>query len=303
MSLKYRSALTSPDLLLSYTDFILSRESIGSTDATLEFYYFTVGKFLEWAEQAHSITKPDDCTGNLVREYLVLMRHNGRQDSTIWNCARALKTLFSYWHSIDIMQGVVKFDLPKVVKKKQPRLTPETLAQVLKVCNIRDRALVMFLADCGVRRSEVIALNWEDVDMQTGMVMVKRGKGGKARMTVIGAKTRRMLLSYMRSVPVDWRKGCLFKTDDGNRFSPDGFRCIFKRLEKKTGIRITAHAMRRTWTNLSLRAKMDALHIQGLGGWESLDMVVHYAQMDDLDLFHGYQGHSPIDNLDKMKDD
>jgi hypothetical protein len=46
---------------------------------------------------------------------------------------------------------------------------------------------------------------------------------------------------------------------------------------------------------------MDVLHLQGLGGWESLHMVYPYAQMVDEDLLQAHHVHSPIDNLSRLK--
>jgi hypothetical protein len=59
--------------------------------------------------------------------------------------------------------------------------------------------------------------------------------------------------------------------------------------------------MRRTFVSLSLQANMDVLHLQGLGGWESLHMVYHYVQMVDEGLLQAHQAHSPIDNLSRLK--
>jgi integrase len=72
---------------------------------------------------------------------------------------------------------------------------------------------------------------------------------------------------------------------------------MFRRLSKRTGIVVTAHALRRTFAILALRAGMNPLHLQNLGGWASLDMVQHYAQMVDEDLLQEHKAHSPIDNL------
>lgn len=294
-------ALTSPDLSLAYTDFILSRQAMNSTEATLDFYYYTCGKFLLWAEQAHHITKPSEIVAIQVREYIVRLIDKGRKDTTVWNNARALKTMFSFWYACDYMQEVIKFEMPKLLKKKLPRLTAVELEQILRACNIRDRAVVTFMADSGLRRSEVINLNWDGIDMQTGLIMVRKGKGGKDRSAVIGAKCRRTLLAYRRSLPAEWREGALFKTDQGTRFTGNGMLAIFRRIKKKTGIPCSPHAMRRTWTILSLRADMDSLYLQHLGGWESQDMLDHYAQIEDIDLLRAHRDHSPLDNLDKLK--
>lgn len=301
MSHNKSCALTSPDLLYAYMEFILSRQMMNSSKATLDFYYFTCGKFLEWAEMHFEITKPDDLTAHHVREYITGLLDKGRKDTTVWNNARAIKTMFSFWYSNDLMQAAIKFEMPKLLKKKLPRLTAVELEQILKACNVRDRAVVMFLADSGLRRSEAINLDWENVDMQTGLVMVRRGKGGKDRSSVIGARCRRTLLTYRRTLPAEWRTGVLFKTDEGTRFTGNGMLAIFRRLRKKTGIHCSPHAMRRTWTILSLRADMDSLYLQHLAGWEDRTMLDHYAAIEDIDLLRAHRDHSPMDNLDKLK--
>jgi integrase/recombinase XerD len=72
---------------------------------------------------------------------------------------------------------------------------------------------------------------------------------------------------------------------------------MLRRLSIRTGIHVTAHALRRTFVILSLRNGMDVLHLQALGGWSSLEMVQHYAQMVEEDLLQAHKNHSPIDNL------
>lgn len=137
--------------------------------------------------------------------------------------------------------------------------------------------------------------DWGDVDLETGLVRVKQGKGRKDRSAVIGAKTRRALLAYRRTLTD--RDGVLFQTETGTRFTGNGIMMLFRRLSKRTGIHITAHSLRRTFAILSLRAGMRPLHLQNLGGWASLDMVEHYAQMVDEDLLQEHKAHSPIDKF------
>jgi integrase/recombinase XerD len=293
--------LTSPTLLDAYNHFIVDRQAQNSSKATLDFYYYTCGKFLEWDEKAHNISEPCDITGMQVQLYLIHLQNKNRKDTTVWNNARALRTMFAFWCANDYMQAAPKFDLPKLHKRKLPRLTAEQLDHIMKACNTRDRAIIMFMADSGLRRSETIRLNWEDVEMHTGLVMVRRGKGGKDRSAVIGARCRRSLFSYRRTLPAEWRSGVLFKTDEGTRFTGNGMLAIFRRLRKKTGIHCSPHAMRRTWTILSLRADMDTLYLQHLGGWEDQTMLDHYAQIEDIDLLRAHRDHSPVDNLDKLK--
>jgi site-specific recombinase XerD len=157
------------------------------------------------------------------------------------------------------------------------------------------------MADSGLRRAEVIALNWGDVDIHTGLVTVHHGKGDKPRSAVIGAATRRALLAYRRTLSTMVELSPLFQTRSGGRFTARGLGQVFYKLRKLTGIHVTPHAMRRTFAILSLRAGMDVLHLQALGGWEGLEMVKHYAQLVDDDLLRSHKAHSPIDNLPRLR--
>jgi integrase len=157
------------------------------------------------------------------------------------------------------------------------------------------------MTDSGLRRAEVCALNWGDVDFATGLVAVRRGKGGKARSAVVGAATRRALLAYRRTVENVSDGGPVFQARQGARFTGSGLLQILRRLSKRTGIHVTPHALRRTFVILSLRADMDVLHLQALLGHSGLEMVQHYAQMVDDDLLDAHRAHSPIDNLSRLK--
>jgi site-specific recombinase XerD len=287
--------LASLALTDAYTDFILSRQAMNCTPATLEFYRHTAGAFLSWLE-SQGVTDPEDVTARYVRQYLAQLLSAGRKDTTLHANARAIRTLLRFWYAENYIPQLIKFDMPRLEKKRLPVLTADQLRQIVKACNVRDRAIVLFMVDSGLRRAEVIALNWRDVDIQSGLVRVKRGKGKKDRSSVIGATTRRALLAYRRNVS-NADNMPLFQTREGNRFASDGFIQIFNRIKKHTGIHVSPHVLRRTFAILSLRAGMNALHLQNLGGWASLDMVQHYAQMVDEDLLREHKAHSPVDRL------
>jgi integrase/recombinase XerD len=295
---KHEWALASVALRDAYTDFILSRQAMNCTPSTLAFYKYTAGKFLEWIE-SRGVTSPDEVTARYVREYIAELVSLGRADTTVWDHARAIKTMLFFWHNEGYTPALVKFELPKLSKKRLPVLTADQLRQIVNACNVRDEAFVLFMTDSGLRRAETINLNWGDVDMQSGLVRVKQGKGRKDRSAVIGATTRRALLAYRKTLAD--REGVLFQSRNGTRFTGSGLLRIFHRLTKRTGIHVTAHALRRTFVILSLRNGMDVLHLQAMLGHEDLTMIQHYAQMVDEDLLQAHKAHSPIVNLDRLK--
>ncbi len=176
--------LASVALTDAYTDFILSRQAMNCTRATLEFYKHTAGAFLSWVE-SQGVTDPQEVTARHVRQYLAQLIANGRKDTTLHANARAIRTLLRFWYAENYITALVKFDMPKLSKKRLPVLTADQLRQIVKACNVRDKAIVLFMADSGLRRRETVNLNWGDVDIQSGLVKVKQGKGKKDRSAVI----------------------------------------------------------------------------------------------------------------------
>jgi site-specific recombinase XerD len=287
--------LASLDLQNAYTDFILSRQAMNSSPKTIEFYKYTAGAFLTWIEN-QGVTDPVDISARHVRQYLAARLDQGKKDTTLHADARAIKTLLRFWYSENYIPETIHFEMPKLEKKRQPVLDADQLQAVLKACTTREKALILFMVDSGLRRSEVAKLNWSDIDFQSGSVEVKQGKGKKDRVAAIGATTRRALLKYRQTQTI--RNGAVFLSEKtGSRLTSMGIMHLFRRLSKRTGIYFTAHAMRRTFTILSLRAGMSPLHLQHLGGWSDLTMVDHYSQMEDIDLLQEHRAHSPIDNL------
>ena len=71
---------------------------------------------------------------------------------------RAIRTLLRFWQSENYIPAPVHFDMPKLAKKRLLKLSAEQLQTIIKACHIRDRAVVLFMADSGLRRAEAVKL-------------------------------------------------------------------------------------------------------------------------------------------------
>lgn len=115
-----------------------------------------------------------------------------------------------------------KVRAPKVRQGPLPPVVLEDLRAMLRTCERktfagdRDRALLMLLLDTGVRRAEMCALNIEDVNLVTGTILIRRGRGGRSRTTFVGAKTRRALVAHLRHRPGVENREPLWVTIRGN---------------------------------------------------------------------------------------
>lgn len=287
-------ALDTADLDDAYTDFIQSRQAMRCTPGTLRWYGFTAGRFVDWLKET-GVYRPEEISARYVRAYLSGLFANGLCDSTIHGHARAVRTLVRFLHHEKYIPDPIVFDMPAVDKKRLLVLSVSEILKVLSAClTIRDKMVIHLLADSGIRRAEACALNWGDVNIETGLIRVLRGKGGKYRKVVIGESSRKVLLAYQKTV-CHYDNDPLIQTKTGTRLTLSGMQSAFMRISERAGVKVTPHALRRTFATLSHRAGMDLFELQDLMGHASLDMTKHYIQMLDEDLLEAHRNHGPID--------
>ncbi len=278
----------------AWTDFILSRQAMLCTTRTLENYQWVLGKFITWLE-GQGITSPEQVSARHVRQYLAL--YADKSDWYLNGHARAIRTLLRFWHREGYLPQPVTFDMPKVHQKRLPFLTAEQVKQVLDVCTTREKAIILLMVDSGLRRQEVCNLNRSDIDLQTGVIRVRQGKGRKDRIAVIGATTRRALLRYWRECPNQADDAPVIQTENGQPLNGYGLQTLLRRLSQKSGVRFSAHALRRTFATLALQAGMDLVSLQTLLGHSDISTTRGYIQWLDDNLLEAHRRHSPIDNL------
>jgi integrase len=245
----------------------------------------------------NGVNEPKDIQARHVRAYLASMQERNMSDSYINNHARALRTFLRFLFNEKYIPELPKFKMPSIAAKQLRFLTAPEVQKLLDACtNRRDKALILLMVDTGARRAEVCALNWGDVDIASGLIHILEGKGGKTRSVVVGVETRRALLAYRRELDPEPSKA-MFQTPDGYRLLPMGLRSVLDRVGRKAGVRVSPHALRRTFATLSLRAGMNPLHLQALLGHTTLEMTRRYIQMVDDDLVEAHKEYGPVDNI------
>jgi site-specific recombinase XerD len=284
-----------PDLWHAFHDFILSRKILCS-ERTIEWYSFTLLKALGWMVE-NGVTRPEEITARHVRAYLAGLAERGLSDSYVHIHARTIRTMLLFFYEEKYIPERVIFKMPAVEDKKVRYLTAEEIEKLLKACELtRDKAVIATMVDTGLRLAEVCALNWENVDITSGLVQVVRGKGGKPRSVVVGVSTRRTLLHLHKDakpMPAD----PVFLTDEGQRLQPRGLRSMLERRGREAGIKVNPHALRHSFATLSLKAGMNPIHLQGLLGHSTMDTTNRYIHMLDEDLLEAHKAHGPMDNI------
>lgn len=193
---------------------------------------------------------------------------------------------------------------------KQPRSLPkaiplEDVERLLEsppddLLGRRDRALLEVLYGCGLRISELAALDVDDVDLEGATVLVRAGKGSKARQVPIGragaaavatylASTRPALVARSkRAAPTD--RAALFVNARGGRLSRQGCWKILKRHAGTADLadEVSPHTLRHSFATHMLDAGADIRAVQELLGHASLSTTQIYTLVSDTKLREVY---------------
>lgn len=287
-------------LPIAVNAFLLDRQAQNMAKGTLIFYQVKLNLFLDFCE-GQLIKTLDELTPESVRQYLFSLESSGHNAGGIHACYRTLRT-FLYWWEREYEPEGWKNPIRKV---KAPRLAQEPLQPVsqddfdalLTACEktwhgARDKAILLTLLDSGIRASELTALNLADLEVNTGALEVRQGKGRKPRVTFVGASTRRALRLWLKERGSE--NGALFTTQGGERLTYWGLRQIIRRRAEQAGVAEPGlHDFRRAFCLAQLQAGVSETTIARLMGHTTTQLIARYAKQTGNDLKQLY--HSPVD--------
>lgn len=226
-----------------------------------------------------------------LRRYLGNIKEsNHLKDSTLEGY-RSIYSAFFRWlfresliskNPVDNL-GTIK--VPKVVKDVFTDVDMELLRQ--SCTNVRDRAIVAFLASTGCRVSELCSLKRDQVDLHN-MECIVHGKGNKERTVYIDSVTAMMIRNYFEVRTDD--SPTLFVNRTGVQFQEGGIRDLMKRLEARSGVsHVHPHKFRRTFATNMARRGMPIQVIAQLMWHDKIETTMTYVVLYKEDTKHAYQ--------------
>ncbi len=173
--------------------------------------------------------------------------------------------------------------------------SPQTLE------GIRNRTLLLMLADSGLRASEVLHLLIEDWRPGDRGLFVRAGKGRKDRLAFIGPTTTRALKAWLARHPQPSVEAFLFCDREGRPLKRRHLVQILHRLSRKAGLpdhrRLHPHALRHFAATSWLRASAGLDEVRRLLGHESLNTTLRYSSLVGADLQRAHRKASAIERL------
>ena len=244
-----------------------------------------------------------------IRKYLSFL-HRKNKKSSIARKISTLRSFFKYMVREQVIpsnpaKGV---STPKVEKTLPTTLTvdeafrlmesPTTISEKpsegSKEKGLRDRAILELLYSSGLRVSELVGLNSNQLDLDLGIVRVM-GKGRKERIVPVGVKAIEALEAYLEKRGMLEGEEPIFVNSLGGRLTARSVGRLMKRYTRHSGIfrKVSPHSLRHTFATHLLDAGADIREIQEMLGHSSLSTTQRYTHVSMGKLMEVYDKAHP----------
>jgi site-specific recombinase XerD len=276
-------------MLDKYKDFLYQNNK---TENTVKTYTNNVNKFLNWLNEKYGESIPSAITSLDLREYQsYLLNVKKYSASGILQRMNSIVSYCNYLYSENHLCVDVTKDF-KFIKIQSFRPAPEIIStnemnkyrrEVHKAAKKRDIAIVELLLNTGIRASELISLEINDVELsdRKGILIIRNSKGGKYRSIPLNSDARKALNEYLESRSVNVRYSSKLWTGQRGALTQDGLNKLLKRYAAKCRLsdKIHPHMFRHYFAKKLVRDKKeDLVLVAYLLGHSDINTTKIYAQ-------------------------
>lgn len=246
-------------------------------------------------------------TTEVVKAFLAFLAQKNYSKSTTARKLATLRSFYKFCVRRNYLEAnpLLSIRMPKQDKRLPKFLTVEQVEKLLQtpddgnLLGARDRAMLEVLYSTGIRVSELVDLNAEDVDFTAQLVRI-RGKGKKQRATPIGPTALGTITRYLEMRRADVRSAsfdqqALFVNKHGQRLST---RSVRRKLDKYLAISgldpsVSPHTLRHSFATHMLDKGADLRSVQELLGHQSLSTTQIYTHLTTERMKQSYDEAHP----------
>lgn len=250
-----------------------------------QFTSFLQGRVSGWGEVDR----------NLIVDYVLSMKSKQEYaSSTVARKVAAIKSFFHYLAETKQLEDdpTATLDSPKVRKRPPRAISPDDVERLLSepareesAKAVRDRALLELLYATGLRVTEVVSLNQDDINLASATVRVTRPRDQRERFIPIHQRALAPLQEYMERGRLqllhDPKQTAFFLNHRGERLTRQGLWLIVKHYVREVGIteEVTPHTLRHTFAAHMLDKKAELEEVQRILGHANISTTQVYTQM------------------------
>lgn len=255
------------------------------------------------------IQEPKDITVRALRSFLAAEMARDISKSSLARRLSCFRSFFDFLEAEEMVETNIAraISMPKRDKTVPRYFYQEEVSQLLdhiaghEFADLRDRALLEFLYGTGVRVSECVALNLDDVSFPDDLALVF-GKGGKERYVIYGKRAHDAMTRYLSVRSTRAKTRALFVNQRGERLTDRSVRRILEaRIREVPGLRdMNPHGLRHSFATHLLDGGADLRSVQELLGHSSLSSTQIYTHTTRERLTRVYQDAHPRSERSKF---
>ncbi len=290
--------------LVQYREFLAPNENASSRDDSWQGGVATATAVAQDVSVDQLLV---GATVDTIRDYLAHLSSHEYSKSTTARKVATLRSFYKFLVKREVIEinPVMAIKSPKQEKKLPKFLEYEEIQRLLEAPDTdswlgsRDRAILETLYSTGLRVSELVSLNMEDIDF-LGEVVHVRGKGKKERISPIGSSALQAIQHYIefrnrRSQTNDIDPKVLFVNKHGNRLSTRSVRRKMDKYLLAAGLdpAISPHTLRHSFATHLLNNGADLRSVQELLGHQSLSTTQVYTHLTTSKIKEVYENAHP----------
>lgn len=286
------------DLIQAYENYLAKVKQASSN--TISSYMRDIRQFTQWLDRVAGVDIVDVTQLN-IGEYLSYLENDGRSGATISRTLASLKNFYAYLVSSGFIEKtpVIDIHVQRGEKKLPQILTGKEIELLLSqpVCidakGFRDKAMLEVMYATGIRVSELIDLDLDDVNLDQGIIKCTSAK--KSRIIPLYPAALKALNVYLREIRdtmvLTPDEQALFVNINGSRMSRQGFWKILKHYQQTARIEkeITPHTLRHSFAVHLLENGADLGSLQELMGHSDISSTQMYTHMINQKLKSVYE--------------
>ena len=244
-------------------------------------YIARVKSFLDWISslpEASGALSDEIEMHLVVREYKQHLLQSGSTSQTVNAALTAIDNFYLY----------LGMHPAKARRQELPKLAPRALSaeelrrflkSVLQSGSLRNRALVSIMLNCGLRISEVAALDAGDIVLTARKreLVVRCGKNSKRRTVPINKDCAEVLQQYLQTEKFADPNSPLFVSRKGFRLSQPAIDHLVRKLGKDAGVEVSSHRLRHCCLTRLVRAGIDIVAVAEIAGHSRLETTRRYS--------------------------
>jgi integrase len=268
------------------------------TESSARVYQQTFNKWKDWcADNGIDALELNAATvTRFLRQQSVTLATRQRMLSALRKLAQVLALDYTNPQRRAAYESLKMIRVPKVnlggKERERQALSVDEVNRLLsyirdgKVAQLRNRAIIAVLFATGVRRSELVKLEWRDIDLDEGTAHIRYGKRGKSRDIAILDFGIEALREWQVLLPPG-RQYVFCPTDKYDNvgadksISTDTVYALTKQLEEATGITFTPHLARHTFTTESISEGTPVHEVQAQLGHTKAETTLRYSHAAD----------------------